>query len=129
MTRNRRSAKAAGATFERQVADWLRDALGNEYIDRKPRGGAFDTGDIGGVRTAAGDRVVVECKNTSTMSLPQWVREAQTEAVNDRALVGVVVHKRHGTTNPGDQWVSMTLADLAALLTGDRRYWTDDENE
>jgi hypothetical protein len=46
------------------------------------------------------------------------VRESQAEAGNDDALVGVVVHKRHGTTDPGSQWVAMELRDLVALLTG-----------
>jgi hypothetical protein len=122
MARNRRSAKAAGTRFERVVADYLREVLDCEFIDRKPRGGAFDTGDIGGVRIH-GQRLVIECKDVATVSLPQWVREAQIEATHDHALAGVVVHKRRGTTDPGEQWVSMTLADLASLITGDRSHW------
>ncbi|WP_276044220.1 hypothetical protein [Mycolicibacillus parakoreensis] len=52
------------------------------------------------------------------MDLPAWTREAQLEAGNDDALVGVVVHKRCRVGDPMQQWVSMTLADLVALLTG-----------
>ena len=122
MARNRRSAKAAGSRFERCIADYLRVALDNEFIDRKPRGGAFDAGDIGGVRIH-GQRLVVECKDCATVSLPQWVREAQIEAIHDRALAGVVVHKRRGTSDPAQQWVSMTVADLAAIVTGDASHW------
>ena len=36
------------------------------------------------------------------------------------ALVGLVVHKRHGKGQAADQWVTMTLADFVALTTGVR---------
>jgi hypothetical protein len=36
------------------------------------------------------------------------------------ADVGLVVAKRRGTADPGDQYVLMTLRDLVALLTGER---------
>jgi hypothetical protein len=35
-------------------------------------------------------------------------------------LVGLVVHKRHGVGDPMQQWVTMTVADLVAVLTGQR---------
>lgn len=117
MTRNRRSAKTAGATFERQIADYLAEVLDDDRVDRRVKRGNQDRGDISGVR-AHGQRVVIECKNCATLSLPSWVREAQAEAGNDDALVGVVVSKRRGTTAPAAQWVHMTVADLVALLTG-----------
>ena len=34
----------------------------------------------------------------------------------------LIVHKRHGKGQPGDQWVTCTLADLVALLTGSRQH-------
>lgn len=117
MTRNRRSAKQAGATFERAVADYLAEVLDDDRVDRRVTRGVNDRGDISGVRVH-GQRVVIECKNCSVLDLPGWVREARAEAGNDDALVGVVVHKRRGTTDPGSQWVSMELRDLVALLTG-----------
>ena len=39
---------------------------------------------------------------------------------NDDALAGIVVAKRRAVTDPGSQWVLMTLNDLVALLTGSR---------
>ena len=117
MTRTRPSAKAAGARFERQIADWLAEALGDDRIDRRVRTGNKDRGDISGLR-AHGQRVVAECKNTTRMNLPIFVLEAQVEARNDDALVGVVIHKRHGVGDPARQWVSMELRDLVALMTG-----------
>lgn len=120
MTRSRRSAKTAGTRFEGLIAAALRLALDDDRIERRARNGAKDRGDIGGVRLH-GHRVVIECKDTARLDLPGWTAEAHTEAGNDDALVGVVVHKRHGVGDPMRQWVSMTVGDLAAILTGRRR--------
>ena len=117
MTRNRKSAKAAGARFERTIADALAAALDDDRIDRRARNGAKDRGDIGGIRLH-GQRVVIECKDAATLRLPEWIAEARTEAGNDDALVGLVVHKRRGVGDPMAQWVTCTVADLVAILTG-----------
>ena len=116
--RSRRSAKAAGSSFERLVADYLAASV-DDRIDRRVKTGARDKGDVAGVRVH-GQRVVIEAKNTARINLGSWAAEAEVERVNDDALVGLVVHKRHGKGQAGDQWVTMTLADLAALLTGTR---------
>ena len=119
MSRSRRSAKNAGAAFERLVADHLAARLHDDRIDRRVKTGAKDRGDIGGLRSAFGDRVVVECKDYGGQLLPaQWIAEAHVEAGNDDAPAGVVVAKRRGTTKPGEQWVLMTLDDLITLLAG-----------
>ena len=119
MARNRRSARAAATRFERQIADYLAAELGDDRIDRRVRTGAKDRGDITGLRIH-GQRLVAECKDCARLDLPGWTREAHIEAGNDDALVGVVIHKRHGVTDPGRQWVSMTVDDLLALMTGQR---------
>ena len=118
MTRSRASARTAGTRFERLVADYLADAV-DDRIDRRPRTGVQDRGDISGVRLA-GRRLVLECKDVARTALPQWTEEARQEAVNDGALAGLVVHKRRGRGGPADQWVTMTLADLAAILNATR---------
>jgi len=115
VTRNRASAKKAGSDFERRQADWLASRLNDDRIDRRVKRGIKDTGDIGGV-LFAGNRVVIECKNTSRDNLPAWVREAETERGNDDALIGVVMHKKRGTTNPAEQYVTMTAETFAILL-------------
>lgn len=118
MSRSRASAKAAGARFERVVADHLALVL-DDRIDRRVKTGAKDRGDVGGVRTALGQRVVVECKDYGGRLLPAaWLAEAAVEAGNDDAAVGLVVAKRKGTSAPGAQWVLMTLNDLVVLLGG-----------
>lgn len=100
------------------VADWLATHV-SEFIDRRVKTGAADKGDIVNVRSH-GQRVVLECKDVAKLSLGPWVKESDVERGNDDAIAGFVVHKRRGTTDPGDQYVTGTLRDLVALLTGDR---------
>lgn len=117
MARSRASAKAAGSKFERDIADHLAKLV-DDRIDRRVKTGAKDRGDIGGVRVH-GQKLVLECKNTSRINLGAWITEAHVEAGNNDALAGVIVHKRHGKGKPGDQWVTMTVDDLIALMTGE----------
>ena len=117
MARNRNSAKQAGARFERQIADFLRDNL-DDRIDRRVKTGAKDCGDIANVRDSHNRRIVIEAKDYGgRLNLPQWTKEAHTEADNDDAHIGLVIAKRRGTTDPADQWVVMDLNDLIQLLT------------
>lgn len=119
MTRNRASAKAAGSRFERVIADSLAAHV-DSRVDRRVKTGAKDKGDIGGLRSVDGERVVVECKDVAKLNLSGWVNEADIERGNDDAIAGVVIHKRRGHADALDQYVSMTLRDLIALLTGER---------
>ena len=127
MSRSRTSAKAAGSRFARLIADGLAVALHDVRIDRRVKNGNKDRGDIGGIRIH-GQRLVIEAKDCARQDLPAWTREAQTEAGNDDALTGIVVAKRRGTTDPMQQWVHMTVADLVALITGQKadlsKEWT-----
>lgn len=119
-TRSRASARSAGTRAERLVADYLARELHDDRIDRRVKRGNKDRGDISGVRTATGDRVVIEVKDVVRTELGAWVAEADTERGNDDAAVGIVIHKRRGKGNPGDWYVAGTLRDLVALLGGDR---------
>ena len=116
MTRSRQSAKTAGARFERQIADHLNARLPGR-IDRQPRTGAKDKGDIAGVTTPGGQAIAVECKNVTRTQLANWIHEAHTEADNLGAAAGIIIHKRHGRSAPDCQWVTMTVAELTAILT------------
>lgn len=116
MTRNRASAKKAGSAMESLVANFLAYRLADDRIERRTKNGSKDRGDISGVRIPGG-RVVIEVKNVSSKTdLPGWLREAETERGNDDAVIGVVVHKRHGSANPAQQHVTMTLETFATLL-------------
>lgn len=118
MSRSRASAKQAGAKFERSIADYLAANL-DDRIDRRVLGGSKDRGDIGGVRTPDGRRVVIECKDYGgQIKAGPWLGEAAVEKANDGAAVGLVVAKRRGTTLGSEQIVLMTLGDLVELLGG-----------
>lgn len=118
MSRSNASAKAAGTRFERSIADSLASHV-DDRIDRRAKTGNKDKGDIGGLRHMGG-RVVLECKDVSHTNLSGWVNEAEVERGNDDAIAGLVVHKRRGHGDPLDQYVTCTLRDLVALLTGER---------
>ena len=126
MTRNRKSARAAGARFERQIADYLNTHV-DDRIDRRVKTGAKDRGDISGLRHM-GRRVVIETKDYGgRYQVGPWLTEADIERGNDDAIAGLVVAKRRGLAHPGDQLVLMTVTDLVALLTGERPTDTPEE--
>lgn len=108
MSRNRRSAKAAGARFEKLVADFL-------GTERRAKAGKNDAGDIAGVK-AGDERVVLECKDCTRLDLPGWWREVEREAGNDHATYGAIIHKRRGVAHAAHQWVTMDLQTFKALL-------------
>lgn len=119
MTRSNASARAAGARFERSIADCLAEHV-DDRIDRRVKTGSKDKGDIAGLRHMGG-RIVLELKDYGgRYLLGPWLREAEIERGNDDAMVGAVVIKRRGVTDPLDQVVAMTVRDLVAILTGER---------
>lgn len=66
-------------------------------------------------------RVVAELKEYGgRFNVGTWLGEAEIERRNDDAGIGLVIAKRRGTTDPGDQVVITTVRDLATLLTGNR---------
>ena len=118
MSRNRQSAKKAGTSFETLIAGYLAEHV-DDRIERRRLNGNHDRGDISGLRHM-GQRVVIEAKNTARTNLAGWAAEAEVARGNDDAVAGVIISKRHGKGQPGDQWVHMTLRDFVALLTGHR---------
>jgi hypothetical protein len=119
MGRSLKSAKAAGSSFETLVSNYLALKV-DDRIERRRLSGAFDKGDISGLRIH-GQRIVIECKNYGgKLSVGPWLNETETERLNDSALAGFVVAKRRGTTKPEEQIVLMTLENCVALITGSR---------
>jgi hypothetical protein len=101
-----------------EAADAYDEAHGFPFADRRVKTGAKDTGDIGGVHVHD-QPVAIEVKNYGGRLEPStWLKEAQVEAVNADAAIGVVVAKRRGTTEPGHQYVLLELRDLVFLMTG-----------
>jgi len=116
MGRSLRSAKAAGASFEQDIADYLADSL-TLPIERRHLSGTKDRGDITGL-VLDGRRVVVECKNYGGRLEPStWLKELAVEMENDKAPLGFVAAKRRGTTKPGEQFVLLTLDQFLAFIT------------
>lgn len=109
-----------GTQFESDTVDWLNCRFETDEFHRLGMQGANDEGDVWGL-FSHGRRVVLECKNVSTMALWKWVQEAEKEAGNADAVCGLVVHKRKGAgvKSFGSTYVTTTLEGLAALLTGE----------
>ncbi|MFC8985151.1 hypothetical protein [Streptomyces sp. NPDC057115] len=103
-------SKAKGTAAETAVVRFLQ-AAGFAQAERRTLGGTQDRGDIAGI-----PGVVIEVKNHARDQLPAWVAEAELERDNDRATLGVVWHKRRGTTDPGRWFVTMSGDQFAALL-------------
>ena len=101
--------KRKGDTFERSIVDYLRTQGYN--VDRTRAGWADDRGDIHGI-----NGFTIECKNHRTLTLPQWIRELLAECSNAGNDLGAVVHKRTGTTEPGEQYATLPLWMLVRLL-------------
>jgi hypothetical protein len=119
VTRSRASAKAAGTRHETSVVTYLATHY-DDMIERRRQSGAKDRGDVSGFRFA-GRRIVAELKDYGgRFHVGPWLNEAEVERLNDDATVGLVIAKRRGTTDPGDQVVLMTVRDLLALMTGER---------
>lgn len=118
MTRNRQSAKSAGTRTETAVARYLAQHV-DDRIERRRLSGSRDRGDIAGLRVH-GKRVTVEVKDRAQIQVTPWLNEAEAERGNDDALAAVVVAKRIGVGDPSRLLVMLTLADLVALITGER---------
>lgn len=121
MPRSRATAKSAGTRLETSTARFLAERLGSDIIERRRQSGSRDRGDIGGVRTVGGARLVVEVKDyAGSVKVKPWLDEAMIEAGNDDAVAGVVVFKRAGVgyDNAAEHGVLMSLETLCILLEG-----------
>lgn len=105
MSRNR----AKGTSWESRIVAYLQ-TCGWPYAERRALNGAKDRGDIAGLPA-----VVIEAKSAARVELAGWLDEANKEAENDGADLGVVWFKRRGKTSPADGFVLMdgeTFVDL-----------------
>jgi Holliday junction resolvase len=103
--------KTKGSQFETDVMKWLRGA--GVVAERLSKAGAKDEGDI--VTVIAGETYILELKNRATLSLPEFWREAQVEALNyanarglgEAPLSYVVVKRRNASIDQA--WVIQDL--------------------
>ena len=107
--------KTKGATFETDVLKWFRKM--GVLAERLTKAGSKDEGDM--VCIVAGVTYILELKNRQTLSLPQFWREAQVEALNYSKARGlgevppayVIVKRRNAGIEQA--WV---ICDLAQWL-------------
>jgi len=67
--------------------------------------GVADRGDIA-VPSAP---YIVQAKHVRQLRLGQWWPQVEMQAANAGKPYALIVHKRWGTTDPLDQWVTTTL--------------------
>jgi len=77
--------KAKGAAFEIDVMKWFR-SLG-VLAERLRLAGKDDEGDL--VCVVSGKTYILELKNTATLSLPEFWRQAEVEALNYAKARGI----------------------------------------
>lgn len=108
--------KAKGTRWETEVCRYMREALGDDRIERRALHGSRDMGDLYGI-AAHGFSGVAECKAHATVTaalVDAWREQTSVERVNagaDFALL-VVKNPRHPT---GEAHVHVTLRDLARI--------------
>ena len=74
-----------GSQFETDVMKWLRK--GGAMAERLTKAGAKDEGDM--VVIISGETYILELKNRQTLSLPEFWREAEVEALNYASARGL----------------------------------------
>lgn len=104
-------SKAKGTDFEVMCLPLLRTVW--PEAERRAQQGNNDKGDY---HLPGEKRFIIEAKNRTTMALQQWLREAGAEAKNAGVPYGVVLHKRKGSRQPGEQFVTMTLDTFLGLV-------------
>lgn len=99
-------ARRKGATFQRLIRHYL-EAHGLTIMVR-PLG---EDGDD--ITIIEHPHLSLELKNHTRTDLPAWTAQAARQA---GGRIPVVIHKRHGTTDPEQQWVTMTLNNFTRLI-------------
>ena len=111
-------SKQKGTLAETAIKEYLKE--NGHQAFRMPLQGAKDEGDI----YIFGLPLVIEVKNCVKMTLSEWVKEAKVERDNAKAEVGVVWHKKKGTTNPADWYVTMSGQDFLIMLGYVKEHYT-----
>jgi Holliday junction resolvase len=101
-----------GSQFETDVMKWLRKM--GVMAERLTKAGAKDEGDM--VVIISGETFILELKNRATLSLPEFWREAEVEALNYAKARGigevplhyVIVKRRNASIDQA--WVIQDLA-------------------
>ena len=105
------AAKDKGSAFERLIADYfIRNGVPCERI---PAGATADRGDLW---IPIIEFPSIDTKNHRTPQLGPWVDRAAEQAHNAGRCAGVIIHKRHGVTDPSRQFVTTSTEMFLALM-------------
>lgn len=105
-----RYSKDKGRAHENDVVGYL---IENGYPDAERRRlfGAQDRGDVSGVPLTC-----IEAKHERTYKLPEWLREANAEAINAKVPIGVVWARQNGKPGAENGFVIMSPDTFLLLL-------------
>lgn len=115
--RGRRS-RNKGANFERTIAKKFKEFFNIDLV-RTPQSGGFAKKSVkadefrGDIVSADAEQELmlhVECKNAQTWSLPQWLRQAESDAPADKKPC-VIMHK----PNSSQDYIVLKLEDFFEL--------------
>lgn len=106
------TSRRKGTDAETAVVDYLH-ATGWPHAERRAFNGSKDRGDIAGI-----PGVILEVKSGARLELPIWLRETETERVNDGAAYGLLVVKPKGigATRVAEWPVVLPLTAVLQLL-------------
>lgn len=103
-------SKRKGTDAETAIVTYLQNQ-GFPACERRALHGSGDRGDVAGIHST-----VIEAKACIKAELAGWLKELAAEMRNDNARFGAVWHKKRGTTNPADWYVTMPGHVFADLL-------------
>ena len=104
--------KRKGDRFEAVLRDALR-ALGFPWTERTRAGYERDHGDL---HLVPGRAVIVQAKSVTRPAWSEWLRDLAAQRANAGADHAVLVVKRPGIVDGGQQLAVMTVADWARLV-------------
>ena len=103
-----RASRRKGTTYERDVIRWLR-SHGVPHAERTSTGRTQTRGDIDGI-----PGVHLELRNRARIDLATWLDDTTTAAGD---ALPVLIVRRRGTTDRGQDYAITTLDRMVELLT------------
>ena len=104
--------KRKGAQWESALSEWMR-ANGFPRAERRHLAGVNDKGDLAGIVDHHDCEWVIEAKDCATWELKTWMAEAAKERGNAGADYQAGVVRRRGSSDPGEAYVIVPLAQWA----------------
>lgn len=133
LSKRGKSNKIKGANYERDIAKIFQGKLGIS-LKRTPMSGGFSKGDnadaFRGDITTTGDnqdfKLHVECKNHLKWSLPQWIKQAESDC--PKGKIPIVIYHRRELNKDGKRiqetgdFVTISLSDFLNIVDKDKIY-------